>query len=351
MRSPPDALKRVDPLERIAAEPWRYEFFSAMRWLENYFHDQPRLGTARKPSNEPVRLGQSADLSFAPSSLHSVVRDGANARPRIEVRFFGLFGPNGPLPYHLTEHARNRLLHHGDASFARFADIFHHRLLLLFYRAWAQAQPTVGLDRPEDDRFAAYVGSLIGLGEPEQRVRDAAPDHIKLHFSGHLSSQIRTADGLASILTGYLGRPVQVVQFAGSWLELPRSERTRLGAASSGSRVAATLGGGAVLGDKVWDRQHKFCVHVGPLDHATFESLLPGGHALPGLTALIDQFIGDELTWELKLDLRAQEVRPCKPGRHGRLGWTTWLGMKDRVRLGELRLEPLSHAARKARDR
>jgi type VI secretion system protein ImpH len=350
VRSAPDSLTRIDPLERIAAEPWRYDFFSAMRWIENYFRHEPRLGTARKPSNESVRLGQTADLSFAPSSLHAVVRDGSARKPRIEVRFFGLFGPNGPLPYHLTEHARNRLIHHGDASFARFADIFHHRLLLLFYRAWAQAQPTVGLDRPEDDRFAAYVGSLIGIGESEQRGRDAAPDHAKLHFSGIFASQIRTADGLASILTGFLRRPVKVVQFVGSWLELPRSERTRIGAAGRNSRTAK-LGGGAVLGDKVWDRQHKFRVHVGPLDHQTFDSLLPGGDALPGVTALIDQYIGHELSWELKLDLRADEVRPAKPGRHGRLGWTTWLGMDQRARLGELKLEPRLHAARAGKDR
>lgn len=342
MRSAPDSLTRLDPLERIAAQPWRYEFFSAMRWLENYYRDEPRFGTARKPANEPVRLGQTADLSFAPSSLHAVVRDAVNGKPRIEVRFFGLFGPNGPLPYHLTEHARQRLMHHGDAGFARFADMFHHRLLLLFYRAWAQAQPTVGLDRPDDDRFAAYVGALIGIGAREQLNRDAAPDHVKLHFSGILSSQIRSADGLASILTGYLGRPVQVVPFVGAWLELPRSERTRIGAAGRSSGVGK-LGGGAVLGDKVWDRQHKFRVHVGPLDHSTFESLLPGGDALPGVTALINQFVGQELSWELKLDLRAEEVRPARSGQHGRLGWTTWLGMKNRTRLGELKLEPRSH--------
>ncbi|ROZ78312.1 type VI secretion system baseplate subunit TssG [Ramlibacter sp. WS9] len=350
MRRPAHAMTRIDPLERITAQPWRYDYFSAMRWLENYFKDDPRFGTARKPSAEPVRLGQAADLSFAPSSLHAVMHDSANRKARIEVRFFGLFGPNGPLPHHLTEHARNRLLHHGDASFARFADIFHHRLLLLFYRAWAQAQPTVGLDRPDDDRFAAYVGALIGIGEPEQRGRDAAPDHAKLHFSGIYSSQIRSPEGLASILTGYLGRPVKVVQFVGSWLELPRRERTRIGAAGRRS-VVAQLGGGAVLGDKVWDRQHKFRVHIGPLDHAAFESLLPEGSALPGVTALVDQYIGRELSWELKLDLRAEEVRPARLGKHGRLGWTTWLGMKNRQRMGELQLEPLAHTVPADRDR
>ena len=42
----------------------------------------------------------------------------------------------------------------------RFLDLFHHRFLALFYRAWAQAQPHVSRDRPDDDRFAVYVGRV-----------------------------------------------------------------------------------------------------------------------------------------------------------------------------------------------
>lgn len=341
MRHAPDPVKRIEPLARIAAEPWRFDFFHAMRWIENQFRDKPRFGTARRPVDEPVRLGQAADLSFAPSALHAVAPATAKSKPRIDVRFFGLFGPNGPLPYHLTEYARHRLLHHGDASFARFADMFHHRLLLLFYRAWAQAQPTVGLDRPQDDRFAAYVGSLIGIGEPELTGRDAAPDHVKLHFSGILSRQVRNADGLASLLSGFLRRRVTVEQFVGAWLELPRSERTRIGGARSRrSNASAALGGGAVLGGMVWDRQHNFRIHIGRLDHATFESLLPQGAALPAVTALVEQYVGVELGWDLQLGLQAVEVRPVRLGRQGRLGWTSWLGMDNRPHTAALLLKP-----------
>ena len=341
MRGAADSLTPTPALQRIAAEPWRYDFFQAMRLIENQFPDQPRFGTARRPADEPIRLGQTADLSFAPSPLHAVVPATATSKPRIEVRFFGLFGPNGPLPHHLTEYARQRLIHHGDGTFARFADIFHHRLLLLFYRAWAQAQPTVGLDRPGDDRFGAYVGSLLGIGEPVQLGRDAAPDHVKLHFSGIFARQVRNADGLASVLSGYLRRPVRVEQFVGSWLELPKSERSRIGGSAARRKNPSTaLGGGAVLGQMVWDRQHNFRVHVGPLDLAVFERLLPQGKALPAVQALVDQYIGFELAWDLKLGLKPDQVKPCRLGQHGRLGWTSWLGMQDRQGSAELVLAP-----------
>ncbi len=341
MRDTPDPVSRTDPLQRIAAQPWRFDFFQAMRWIESHHPDKPRFGTARKPADEPIRLGQTADLSFAPGPLHAVAPATATSKPRIEVRFFGLFGPNGPLPYHLTEHARQRLIHHGDATFARFADMFHHRLLMLFYRAWAQAQPTVGLDRPGDDRFAAMVAALVGIGSPDLLQRDQAPDHTKLHFAGILASQVRNADGLANLLSGFLRRPVVVEQFVGSWLELAPGERTRISAAGARRKNAGVaLGGGAVLGQMVWDRQHKFRVHVGPLDHDVFESLLPDGEALPSVIALVEQYVGAELAWDLHLSLKPDQVKPCRLGRQGRLGLTSWLGMKNRSRVAELALSP-----------
>lgn len=341
MRNTSHPLTRLDPVAQIGAEPWRHDFFHAMRWIDACHPEKPRLGTARRPFDEPVRLAQVADLSFAPSALHAVVPATSNSKPRIEVRFFGLFGPNGPLPYHLTEYARHRLMHQGDASFARFADMFHHRLLLLFYRAWAQAQPTVSLDRPEQDRFGAYVGSLMGLGIPEVQQRSAVHDHAKLHFAGLFSRQVRNADGLSHILSGYLRRPVRVEQFAGCWLGLNPGERTRIGRAGARKRSpAATLGCGAVLGSMVWDRQHNFRVHIGPLDSQVFESLLPGGGALQAVTSLVEQYVGLEFGWDLQLSLKPDQVKPCCPGRFGRLGWTSWLGAKNRQNNAELRLVP-----------
>jgi len=241
----------------------------------------------------------------------------------MEVRFFGLFGPNGALPLHLTDHARERILHHGDQTFARFADVFHHRLLLLFYRAWAQAQPTVSLDRPDQDRFADYLGSLSGIGGAAWRKRDAAPDHIKLFFAGLLSRQVRNAEGLASLLSGFLQQPVKVEPYVGHWMPLPTSERTRM---LAGGSISSKLGSGAVLGGKVWDRQHKFRVHIGPLTLAQYESFLPDGSAMSGVTALVRHYFGQELEWDVRLHLRREDTPTARPGVYGRLGWTTWVG-------------------------
>jgi type VI secretion system protein ImpH len=149
--------------------------------------------------------------------------------PRFLVRFFGLFGTNGAMPLHLTEYVRDRIHNHHDTTLARFADLFHHRMLCLFYRAWANAEPTVSFDRPETDKFAGYVASLAGLGQHSLLNRDAMPDLAKLHYIGYLAAQTKSATGLAAILSDYFQLKVSIAEFVGEWLEIDDNDITRLG--------------------------------------------------------------------------------------------------------------------------
>jgi type VI secretion system protein ImpH len=236
-----------------------------------------------------------------------------------------LFGPNGPLPTHLTEYARERLRHAADPTFSRFVDIFHHRFLALFYRAWAQAQPHVNRDRPGDDRFIAYVGAFLGISPAAFRGRDAVPDLAKVHQVGALVRQVRNAEGLGRVLHQFFRVPVQIEEFIGHWMRLSRRERTSLGAAN------ATMATSAVIGSRVWDRQHKFRIHLGPLTRKEYESFLPGGLPLKQLIDWVRTYLCFELDWDVRLLLRRDEVPGLMLGRGPRLGWTTWLGERRSV--------------------
>ncbi|CAN5907443.1 type VI secretion system baseplate subunit TssG [soil metagenome] len=314
----------------LEREPWKHDFRMALRRVETLFPHLPRLGTAARPSDEPLRLGHTPAMDFAPAALSAFTPGTQGRPPRLDVRFFGLFGPNGPMPLHLTDYARERLLAR-DPTLARFADMFHHRLLLLFYRAWSQAQPAVSLDRPAQDRFATYVGSLIGYGSPALTRREEVPDHVRLHFAGLFAQRTRNADGLAAILGGYFRQPVRIETFVGHWMELPGSERTRLDQQPGPSQQ---LGMGVVLGRRVWDRQHKFRIEIGPLTLERFESFLPlekpAGKPLRGLVALVRDYLSQQLEWDLRLVLQPAEVPRTRLGANQRLGWTSWLGARSR---------------------
>jgi type VI secretion system protein ImpH len=320
-------------LSDVAREPYRYDFYQTLRRLECLYDHKPRWGTALRPVEEPVRLGQEPDLSFAPSPLASLEFRKDGLPPRLQVRLFGLLGPNGPLPIHITEYARQRLRHAGDPTLCRFLDLFHHRFLALLYRAWAQAQPHVNRDRPGQDHYLTYVGTFIGIAPGPLRNRDTVPDLAKLFHVGTLARQVRDADGLAAIIRQFFGVAARIEEFVGHVLLLAPRDRTYLGADGQ------SLGTGAVVGARIWDRQSKFRIHLGPLTLKEYEEFLPatrsgkpgptrGGTSLRKLVDWVRFYLCFELDWDVRLRLERNEVPVLKLGVQGQLGWTTWLGTR-----------------------
>lgn len=289
-------------LGAVADQPYRYDFYQVLRRIAAAHPHLPPFGEAARPVDEPVRVAQPAELDFAPASIHAIVRR-ADTPPRLMQRIFGLLGPHGALPLHLTEYARERARHHNDPTFQRFLDTFTHRFALLFYRAWADAQPVVSLDRADNKAYFNRLGSLVGIGLPTLQDRDELPDSSKVHFAGRLARQTRDAEGLLSWLRIEFGVAAQVQQWCGHWMPLMRAERTRLG-----RREGALLGRSAVLGATVWDVQHKFRITIGPLTLAEYQRFLPGGRDLVRLQALVRHWVGIEFAWDVKLILRKDEV-------------------------------------------
>jgi len=327
----------------LAAAPYRYDFYQTLRRLECLHDDKPRWGRALRPIDEPVRLGQDPELTFAPSPLASFKTQG-DRPPRLQVRLFGLFGPNGPLPMHLTEYAHERLQNAGDPTLSRFLDVFHHRFLALFYRAWAQAQPHISRDRPGDDRFTAYIGTFLGIAPASFRNRDVLPDLAKLFHVGALIRQVRNTEGLLQIVEHFFRVPARIEEFVGHWLRLDPSERTSL------ASTRAPLGGGAVVGGRVWDRQHKFRIHLGPLTLRQYETFLPGGAPLRKLVDWVRTYLCFELDWDVRLALIRDEVPKLTLGGGTRLGWTTWLGRRQKTTpADDLHLDPEAFIANGAR--
>lgn len=329
----------ADWFSAMEANPPAFDFYQAMRLMECLYADRARLGTAASPSGEPpIRLGQEPAMSFESASLTTFLPGNKETAARLLVRFLGLLGPNGPLPLHLTEYARMRQLNHKDPTFARFLDIFNHRMLSLFYRARANSEPTTSADRPESDRFAVYIGALAGLGMSTLRNRDDVSDLTKFHYCGRLACQTKNTDGLRAILSDYFGMTVRIEEFVGEWIELPEHLVSRLG----GSPADGKLGRSITIGTRIWGCQHKFRIILGPMDLENYRSFLPGRRRIGDLAALVRNYIGDELSWDIQLRLNREEVPPARLDGRTHLGWTAWIGRINRnIHADDLIFNPL----------
>ncbi|MBN2271786.1 MAG: type VI secretion system baseplate subunit TssG [Sedimentisphaerales bacterium] len=311
-------------IERLQNQPWEFDFFQAVRRLECVYRGRPLVGRSKRPKEDIVRFRQSVSLAFAPSAVSEFHPAADQPIPRMFVRFMGLLGTNGPMPLHLTQHVRDRIRGHGDRTLASFLDIFNHRMISLFYRAWACNQQNVSYDRMGEDRFAAYIGSLFGIGEASFRNRDSVADLAKLHYSGRLVLQTKNAEGLQAILQDYFGIPVHIRQFVGQWLSLSSEYRCRLGSSPESAEIGHTL----IVGDRFWECRQKFRIEFGPMGFSDYLRMLPGGESLLRLIAWVRNYVGDELNWELQLILNRSQVPGTCLGKTGRLGWYSWLKSK-----------------------
>jgi type VI secretion system protein ImpH len=308
-------------IARLAQSPETHHLFLAMRIIEAHAKDQPRLGTSRRPQQDPVRLSQEAELAFPTSTVakFEMPKDGGPAK--LSNRSFGMFGPQGPLPLHLTEFARDRQRNHRDDTFVAFANMLTHRLMSLFYRAWRTGQPAPSFDRPESDQFERKVAALSGYEGENLRGRDDMPDMAKRYFAGHLSAGNKTAEGLVSMVSAFFDAPVRMQEFIGTWLDLEPEDRWQLG-------TPARLGRTTSIGTRVWTRGSKFRIVVGPVGLKDYKRFLPGQGSLEQLEAIVRNHVGDAFDWDVNVILKAAEVPRSALGTTAALGHTTWLGIR-----------------------
>lgn len=314
-----------DPLiAKLTQDPFAFNFFAAVRLLQSRFRAQPRIGHSISPRQDPLRFAQSPALDFASSTVEAV-KQTAPDRPLVFYsRHFGLFGPNGPLPLCFTEHARERILHHGDRTFTAFCNVFHHRLISFFFRAWADSQKTVDFDRPQDQHWSRYLGALVGAGMDSLTGHDTVPDQARLYFAGRLVQQTRNAEGLESIIQDFFGVRTEVKTFVGRWMNLPPGSSCKLGE----SRATGALGLTTIVGARVWTCQMHFRLRMGPMSLKEFERMLPDRASFERLCDWVREYAGEQYSWDVQLVLAREEVPAIQMGKAGRLGWTTWLKTK-----------------------
>lgn len=319
------------------------DFFQAMRRIEAESLAKPRVGHAQQTSQETVRIRQTAGLDFAPATIDRVDL-GHDDRVHISQRFFGLLGPGGPMPLHMTETVRHETRHNADPTLESFLNLFHHRMATLFYRAWSSSRGAVQRDRPESDRFAAYMGSISGTWSPVTRSSDGQTSAANsgLYFSGRFGSTHRNAEGLAKVVSATVHADARVKTFRLRQLRLELEDRTLLSRSELPSGRGETAGRGGrlgqsvVLGRSVPDRCSMIDLDIGPIAFDLFQHLLPGGDAHDTLRDLIRGYVDPGMDCRVRLILDRNTIPCLSLGRVGALGRSAWIHAKaPRVDVGD----------------
>ena len=325
-------MTSVDPrlLGTLLDDPHSFEFFQAVHLLEQLNPERAPVGEFADPADEVVRFAAPSGVGFPASAIRSLSVAGVNEPAKMTVNFFGLTGPQGVLPLDYSMYAANRD-RAGDHTLKSFFGLFEHRIISLFYRAWAKSHPSTPASRPvatsEDvertrEWLTAQLLGIVGLGTPGLQDRLPLSDDSLLFYAGLLSLPSRPAAALEQLVADYFDVPCEVEQFVGGWYPLERSAQTALG------DEFGALGGGAVAGDEVWDQQGRVRLRIGPLARWQYDEFLPGGESYDALRALTRFYGNDQFDFEIQLVLARGDAPFFQLGADDApvpLGWCTWL--------------------------
>jgi type VI secretion system protein ImpH len=361
----PTSQRRFAPavIARLFAQPQRFAWFQAVRLLELWLKRHGRAADRQLPRGalvaRYVRFDNSTSFAFPVNQLEAIapaprtlapdalalaaaLQEGTLQAIHLTPTFMGLLGGHGALPAHYTERIAAHVAAEKDEGVRAFFDTFSSRTLALFYEAWRKYRVELQYEVQGRDNFLPLVLGLAGLGHPtlRRRLLDAPGGHVLDESLGYFAAalQHRPASGvqIARVLSDYFDRPVRAEQFVGSWYGVPLSQQTTLGGAN------ALLGAGALAGARVWQRDLRLRLVIGPLDHAGLQAFLPGGAAARALHSLVTMLTGTALEYEVQLVLRAADVKGVQlaaagqgqPPGGGRLGWDSYLlsGESDMAR-------------------
>ncbi len=318
-------MKLRSPLEALKAEPRKFRFDAAVRLLF--------AAAGAQDTDDKVRFHAPASLAQPVAEVNAVDLPRENVPGRLTSPLIGLTGASAVMPRWYTALVAQALRQQGRAL-GDFFDLLAQRLIDAFaaagikYRLHRSAEAALLKDGAEEP-IGAGILALTGFGTAHLADRLAAGADPLRHYAGFFASRPRSADRLASMISDYLGRRVEIIEFAGAWLPLGPDQQSRLPRGRLPGAFHA-LGLDAAIGTRAWDQQARFIVRVGPLNRAAFEVLLPGQKRLAEVVSLIRAYVGWEADFAVNLVLAVAEIPELRMAGAGvsappRLGWTTWL--------------------------
>jgi type VI secretion system protein ImpH len=299
--------------QRLLDQAFSFSFFKAVHLLE-CFAGGRAPGRSLSPDKDPVRFRVHPGFSFPASDIASI-RNGDRAPiPEMTVNFMGLIGPKGVLPDWYNEYAL-QMNHKKAHAFNDFLDMFHHRLISLFYLAWKKYRLAENYHPEGGDPISRSLADLVGI-DPSERERDPPYYHNArqrlIYFSGMVSRVVPTASVIETVIGHAMGAPVRVEQFVMRMIAVHEENRSRLGSSNG------TLAKDAMCGGRIRDINNYFIVRLGPLGWEKYLAFQPRSRNLDLVHLLISRIAGIEYEFEVQLILKGPEIPGlCLGGRKG----------------------------------
>lgn len=319
------------------------DFFELVRRLEQVHSSLPRVGFSNNTSQETLRFGQQPYLNFPESTVAEIAESSSGASALIFVYFMGLTGVNGPMPLEFTNYVFQRAHNHYDMTWRRFLDIINHKMISLFYRAWASMEQAVCFDRRDDDSISHILKGICGLSALEKQADDGMP-YAGIHYGQYMVVAPKSRNGIENILNDYFSLPLKIRGNIQEFYDIPHEFRCRLG-----RQETSQIGKNAQIGSRFLSRTKKFIIEIGTIDFNNYISLLPGKSGFNHLISLVNMYLDRPLQYDIVFHIEGKSVpRTCLNGTQS-LGRSVWLASKrhkfgvEKLRIGASRMVAKEH--------
>jgi type VI secretion system protein ImpH len=320
--------RHIGVIQQLLTRPHSFGFFQAVRMLELYFRRQRQV--QGEVVSREIRFRASLSTAFPASEIEKLIalgmvdekslalidtsaeltREALQAIQAVHLTpsFFGLLGQQGVLPAHYTEQLADREMYARDTAARHFLELFSNRATGQFYSAWKKYRPALHYEMDRHKTFMPTVLALAGYRPHGTRERsiygaDGLHDEVTAHYAGLLRHRPASAVQIQRMLSDYFRIDIRVEQFVGQWYSVPEAQRATLGGST------AQLGVTALCGARVWQRNLRLRLWLGPLQRADYQQFLPQGSARPVLEQWLRMLTGDALEYEIKPVLKKEAVQ------------------------------------------
>ncbi|GGP73148.1 type VI secretion system baseplate subunit TssG [Shewanella ulleungensis] len=293
-------------LQAIIDSPTEHDFYQAV------YQFQQQLGQGREqgykvgfdaiPQQELLRFKSDQHLGFPGQAISDVQPIKYNQDDKLaadmHVSFMGLTGPSGVLPSHYTELLLERL-RLKDTGMRDFYDLFNHRIISLFYRAWEKYRFSVNYQSStacKPDSFTHVLSLLSGKKS------------INRYYAGFNHTKTPSAESLRRMLNDFTGCQVEVCSFQGRWQHLSQTEQTRMASRSMPEGQYARLGVDASIGSRVWDINSSVSINIKPKEGATVTQFMPGAASYEALKDLVSGYLGQSVKYKIFLEIKQKDA-------------------------------------------